>query len=73
MQHMQKSMITMNVQLSNTISDLSGTTGLAIIRAILTRRNPGLESGNRYSHDRGTPASQGRVYHFASTSSSMEV
>jgi hypothetical protein len=40
-QHMQKSMITMNVQLSNTISDLSGTTGLAIIRAILTgERNP---------------------------------
>jgi hypothetical protein len=38
---MQKSMITMNVQLSNTISDLSGTTGLAIIRAILTgERNP---------------------------------
>jgi hypothetical protein len=34
-------MITMNVQLSNTISDLSGTTGLAIIRAILTgERNP---------------------------------
>ena len=40
-QHMQKSMITMNVQLSNTISDLSGTTGLAIIRAILNgERNP---------------------------------
>ena len=40
-QHMQKSLITMNVQLSNTISDLSGTTGLAIIRAILTgERNP---------------------------------
>ena len=40
-QHMQKSMITMNVQLSNTISDLSGTTGLAIIRAILAgERNP---------------------------------
>ena len=40
-QHMQKSMITMNVQLSNTISDLSGTTGLAIIRAILVgERNP---------------------------------
>ena len=40
-QHMQKSLITMNVQLSNTISDLSGTTGLAIIRAILAgERNP---------------------------------
>jgi transposase len=34
-QHMQKSMITMNVQLSNAISDISGVTGPAIIRAIL--------------------------------------
>jgi transposase len=34
-------MITMNVQLSNTISDLSGMTGLAIIRAILAgERDP---------------------------------
>lgn len=40
-QHMQKSMITMNVQLSNTISDVSGMTGLAIIRAILAgERDP---------------------------------
>jgi len=39
--HMQKSMITMNVQLSNTISDLSGMTGLAIMRAILAgERDP---------------------------------
>jgi transposase len=34
-QQMQKALITMNVQLSNTISDISGTTGMAIIRAIL--------------------------------------
>ncbi|HEY6341919.1 MAG TPA: IS110 family transposase [Bryobacteraceae bacterium] len=34
-QHMQKSLITMNVQLSNTISDITGVTGRAIIRAIL--------------------------------------
>jgi transposase len=40
-QHMQKALITMNVQLSNTISDLSGTTGQTIIRAILKgERNP---------------------------------
>jgi transposase len=32
--HMQKALTTMNVQLSNAISDISGTTGLAIIRAI---------------------------------------
>ena len=31
---MQKALTTMNVQLSNAISDISGTTGLAIIRAI---------------------------------------
>jgi transposase len=34
-QHMQKAMTTMNVQLANVISDVSGVTGLAIIRAIL--------------------------------------
>jgi transposase len=40
-QHMQKTMTTMNVQLSNTISDISGVTGQAIIRAILNgERDP---------------------------------
>jgi transposase len=34
-QHMQKALTTMNVQLSNAISDVSGVTGLAIIRAII--------------------------------------
>lgn len=34
-QRMQKALTTMNVQLANVISDLSGVTGLAIIRAIL--------------------------------------
>lgn len=34
-QHMQKALTTMNVQLANTISDVSGVTGQAIIRAIL--------------------------------------
>jgi transposase len=34
-QHVQKALTTMNVQLSNAISDVSGVTGLAIIRAIL--------------------------------------
>jgi transposase len=33
--HMQKALAEMNVQLTNVISDLTGTTGLAIIRAIL--------------------------------------
>ena len=34
-QQMQKALTTMNVQLANTISDVSGVTGLAIIRGIL--------------------------------------
>jgi transposase len=34
-QHMQKALTTMNVQLANTLSDISGVTGLAIVRAIL--------------------------------------
>jgi transposase len=40
-QHMQKALTTMNVQLANTISDISGTTGQAIIRAIIAgKRDP---------------------------------
>lgn len=41
-QHMQKALTEMNVQLANVISDISGCTGLAIIRAILAGdRDPG--------------------------------
>jgi transposase len=40
-QQMQKALTTMNIQLANTISDVSGVTGLAIIRAILKgQRDP---------------------------------
>jgi hypothetical protein len=40
-QHMQKALTTMNVQLANAISDISGTTGQAIIRAIVAgKRDP---------------------------------
>lgn len=34
-QQMQKALTTMNIQLANVISDLSGVTGMAILRAIL--------------------------------------
>ncbi len=34
-QHMQKALTEMNIQLANVISDISGQTGLAIIRAIV--------------------------------------
>lgn len=40
-QHMQKALTEMNVQLANVISDISGVTGLAIVRAILAgERDP---------------------------------
>jgi len=40
-QHMQKALTKMNVQLANAISDISGETGMAIIRAILEgKRDP---------------------------------
>jgi hypothetical protein len=41
-QHMQKALQQMNVQLTQVLSDISGVTGLAIIRAIVAgERNPG--------------------------------
>ena len=40
-QHMQKALTTMNVQLANAISDISGVTGQAIVRAIIEgKRDP---------------------------------
>lgn len=40
-QHMQKALTTMNVQLANAISDISGVTGQAIVRAIVAgKRDP---------------------------------
>src|SRR5262249_33842004 len=40
-QRMQKSLTQMNLQLANVISDLSGVTGMAIVRAIVTgERDP---------------------------------
>ena len=41
-QHMQKALTQMNLQLANVISDISGTTGIAILRAIVAgERDPG--------------------------------
>ncbi|MEW6238981.1 MAG: IS110 family transposase [Candidatus Omnitrophota bacterium] len=40
-QHMQKALVQMNLRLANVISDITGTTGMAIIRAILSgERDP---------------------------------
>jgi transposase len=40
-QHMQKALTTMNIQLANAISDISGVSGMAILRAMVAgERNP---------------------------------
>jgi len=60
-EHMQKALTTMNVQLANAISDLSGVTGLAIVRAILAgERDPQQLAKLR---DRRIQASQEEVAH----------
>jgi len=47
-QHMQKALTTMNIQLANVISDVSGQTGLAILRAIVAgERNAERLAGHR--------------------------
>lgn len=47
-QRMQKALTQMNVQLTNMISDIAGTTGLAIIRAIVTgERDPKVLAAHR--------------------------
>jgi transposase len=42
-QHMQKALTTMNIQLANAITDISGTTGQAIIRAIIAGKRDACE------------------------------
>lgn len=47
-QHMQKALIQMNLHLNNAISDITGVTGMAIVRAILSgERNPNKLAGLR--------------------------
>jgi transposase len=54
-QHMQKALHLMNIQLDNVISDISGTTGLQIMRAILAgERDPQVLSQFRDPHCRST-------------------
>ena len=56
-QHMQKALTTMNVQLANAISDVTGKTGQAIVRAILTgERDPHKLAEFRDPHVRATRA-----------------
>lgn len=54
-QHMQKALVEMNVQLANTISDISGESGLRIIDAILTgERDPETLAGLKNSRIRAS-------------------
>jgi transposase len=60
-EQMQKALTTMNVQLANAVSDLSGATGLAILRAILAgERNPWQLAKLR---DRRVEASEAEIAH----------
>jgi transposase len=60
-QHMQKSLIEMNVQLHNALSDIGGTSGQAIIRALLAgQRDPKTLAALR---DRRCMASEEEIVH----------
>ena len=50
-QHMQKTLTQMNVQLANVISDISGVTGMAILRAIVAGERD-TERLATYKHNR---------------------
>lgn len=54
-QHMQKALTEMNLQLTNVISDISGTTGMAILRAIVAgERDPHQLAALKHSLIRAT-------------------
>jgi len=54
-QHMQKALTEMNVQLANVISDISGLTGMAILRAIVKgERNPDRLASLKHSQIRAS-------------------
>jgi hypothetical protein len=64
-QHMQKTLTQMNVQLANVISDISGVTGMAILRAIVAgERDPdrlsAFQTWPRARQPRGNRAKSGR-------------
>jgi transposase len=61
-QHMQKALTEMNVQLANVISDISGETGLRIIDAILAgQRDPQVLAGLKDRRIRATTATIARA------------
>src|SRR5205085_10456145 len=48
LQRMQKALIQMNLQLTNELNDISGLTGMRIIRAIVAGERDGRELAARY-------------------------
>jgi transposase len=54
-QHMQKALVQMNIQLTNVIADVAGTSGQAILRAIVAgERNPEVLAGLKNCRVRAT-------------------
>ena len=54
-QHMQEALTQMNLQLANVISDISGATGMAILRAIVAgERDPDKLAGWKHGRIRAT-------------------
>jgi transposase len=63
-QHMQKALTQMNVKLQHVVSDISGVTGLAIIRAIVAgQRDPVKLAKLRDNHCRHSEAEIARALH----------
>lgn len=54
-QHMQKALIQMNLQLHHVVTDITGTTGMAIIRAVVAgERDPAVLAAHRDPHCRAS-------------------
>lgn len=58
LQHMQKALTQMNIQLANVISDLAGEAGQKILRAIVAGERDGTGSGP--AEERAHPGQRGR-------------
>jgi len=63
-QHMQKALAQMNIQLTNVVADITGTTGMRIIKGILDgERNPQVLAGMRDNRCKNTEETIARSLH----------
>ena len=63
-QHMQKALAQMNIQLTNVVADITGTTGMRIIKGILDgERNPLVLAGRRDHRCKNTEETIARSLH----------